>query len=527
MAISITSTEPLALHTFPTEIFDLVIEHLVVTIGIRKAALLRTVNRAFNTSILDAICLSQVIDIHHPGTPRIASWMPPTLRGKIIAAKSRSTEAGGPKYLSVVKAVQQTLEKVAVSLDQQLDESWLVLISGEINIRSKGAIDAGVQAQNLLSAAAIIGHLAFTKLLLDGALGLPVLPKVDGHTPYFENALCLAAAYGHLAVVQYLLHTGARPIVPSYYENEESLLDTQARWITEDPNTQLFSLRYEEHHSPLRAAVQSGHADIVHLLLRPEHRPHLSSVEYLRAVLAGARFGRIDLIRTLLHTIGKELSDFPGLGEEMLRTAAHHDQRAVVRILAHQGIDVNCIPFPEGRTNQYGALWIASAMGHVDMVHLLLEAGANVHLITMDYGSAIKGAACRGQQEVVDILIEHGADPATAFLSAAQSCQPLLIRHLLDRFPALAEGECGQVALSDSIVGCNLTAISILVESGVSLNLHSSAGYGLYGPRWVTDHLYTLGARTIDSAEWTRNDYHLEIRDVRLSKHTWEWVSKH
>jgi hypothetical protein len=57
------------------------------------------------------------------------------------------------------------------------------------------------------------------------------------------------------------------------------------------------------------------------------------STEYLRAILAGASSGRLDLIEALFQMIGKDLSEFHGLGGEMLLNAVRCDQKEVVQWL--------------------------------------------------------------------------------------------------------------------------------------------------------------------------------------------------
>ncbi|KAK6844348.1 hypothetical protein PG995_014458 [Apiospora arundinis] len=102
------------LQSIPNEVFDLIVEPLVVAIGIRKAVRLRTVSREFDTAILHAMCDRQVVDIHDPATPGLHRRIGPELRGRIIAVKSRSAAAGDnpASYLAVVARVNQVLDSL-------------------------------------------------------------------------------------------------------------------------------------------------------------------------------------------------------------------------------------------------------------------------------------------------------------------------------------------------------------------------------------------------------------------------------
>ncbi|KAJ6631778.1 hypothetical protein B0H10DRAFT_1719533, partial [Mycena sp. CBHHK59/15] len=52
----------------------------------------------------------------------------------------------------------------------------------------------------------------------------------------------------------------------------------------------------------------------------------------------------------------------------------------------------------------------ASYSGHVEIVRLLLEKGADPNALGGSYGSAIQAASDTGHLEIVKLLIETGAD---------------------------------------------------------------------------------------------------------------------
>ena len=525
------------LQAFPGEIFNTVIEHLVIAVGIQKAVILRTVNQAFDAAILQAICISQVVDIDDPATPRLASDMVPTLRGKIIAVKSHFADPASKSYLYVVAQVNRTLDNLISETREELLKSRHESIAAAVNLVDSGPIDAKLEAQNLLSGAAIIGDSSVIKSLLECDESSSASADVNGLTPYFHSPLTLAAGRGHFAIVCHLLEYGARLDSVAGDWHEDHNLTDQADWNNQSEAVRFLSLSREPP-SALRAAVLGGHGDIVHLLLRPQFRLPTTNIEYLRAVLAGAEAGRLDLIEALFKAIGKDLSDFTGLGREMIWAAIRCDQKEVVQMLLNSGVDINAFPYPDMRRH-HGTLQIAASLGNTSMVRFLIERGADVSLDTFNdrVGNLpIEGASLCGQEEVVQLLIGHGAEPVKAFLSAAEGGQPRVLKSLLSRFPDLPYregGEIGQRAFYKAMFTSNLTAMAILVEAGVPLNdgYESSSALPLniakqVSGAWVIKYLISLGAQDTNK-EAAASVSESTVRGVRVSERTWEWVSKY
>jgi ankyrin repeat protein len=59
-------------------------------------------------------------------------------------------------------------------------------------------------------------------------------------------------------------------------------------------------------------------------------------------------------------------------------------------------------------------LYVASDKGHLEVVRVLLDHGADVNTPAAYAGSALFAACCNGHVEVVRILLEHGAAPNQA-----------------------------------------------------------------------------------------------------------------
>lgn len=387
----------------PTEILDLIIEHLVVAIGIQKAVLLRTVSQAFDSAVLHAICVAQVVDIDDPSTPGLGLRMDSALKGRIIAIKSRSADHthANHMYLSVVAKVNSVLDSMICTTSPELVNSRHISIAGAVNIKASDLVDVHIETLNLLSGAAIVGNTSVLEMLLGRGT-----TDLNASSPYFYNPLILAAAHGHLAAVQCLLDHGAR-------------LDSATRhWYRPHSRHNLADLadwtRYKEGlirsaslnwgpPSALRTAVRGGHRDIVRLLLQPEYRFRTDSIEYLRAILAGAQSGCLDLIQALFEVIGKDLSDFPGFGNDLILAAVRFDRKEVVQWLLDKGVDINAVP-------DHCAVETAVRSGNLSLVRFLMERGAAVNLNPGNESGyvPIEAASRCGQEEVVELLIEHG-----------------------------------------------------------------------------------------------------------------------
>ncbi len=94
---------------------------------------------------------------------------------------------------------------------------------------------------------------------------------------------------------------------------------------------------------------------------------------------------------------------------QLYRAAGRGDIKEVEALL-NKGVDVN-VKGGGGLLNDSSALFVASQMGHTDIVKLLLDRGANVNAAhgNMDW-TALSGAAWDGNTDVAKLLIERGAD---------------------------------------------------------------------------------------------------------------------
>ncbi|KAJ7112606.1 hypothetical protein C8R44DRAFT_249148 [Mycena epipterygia] len=163
-----------------------------------------------------------------------------------------------------------------------------------------------------------------------------------------------------------------------------------------------------------------------------------------------------------------------------LRTASGLGHINIIRLLLEKGADVNAAGVEDG-----SALYAASAKGHTETVRLLLEKGADINTEGGIYGTALQAASREGSLEIVGILLEEGADVnaaggfyGTALQAASYEGSPEIFRILLEKGADVnaAGGHFGSALQAASRQG-NPEIVELLVESGANVN----ATGGRYG----------------------------------------------
>jgi ankyrin repeat protein len=94
-----------------------------------------------------------------------------------------------------------------------------------------------------------------------------------------------------------------------------------------------------------------------------------------------------------------------GLYGTALQAASKGGHLEIVQLLLNHGADVNI-----RRGDSGTALQAASAIGYLEIVQLLLNHGADDNIQGEYYGTALQAASARGHLEIVQLLLNHGAD---------------------------------------------------------------------------------------------------------------------
>lgn len=516
---------------------------------------------AFNSAILDAICFDRVIDIKDPALPKLARRMPVSLKGRYLLRKSSSDKVDGTASRLAIASLNQVLDDMTKASGEQQIEQHRRIAEAVAHRYPRSPDDPWwicgtkpeISEQDILSGAVVLGNIQLVKTILEKRS--PAFADIDKESSYIGRPLQVAAAWGHIHLVRYLLENGANP----------HLHHVDIDWWSEPPIRSWPdpTLIRPDDGSALRAAILGPHEDVIQLLLQPEYRISSSKVEYGRLIVAACQIGRLDLIQTLIEATGKTMHDFPCLVEEMMWIAVYHGQCCIVEMLLDSGVDVNIKTVPYSREDCSDPLTIAARGGSPRMVRLLLERGANVE------GLPIADAAFRGHIEVVELLLAHGASPVKAFLFAADGGQIRLLKWLSTRDSDLHlkpwDGclgvpiPIGIEALHKAILIKNPAIISWLVDLGVRLDASGMNGtyefprrFKRWGANWIKERKFPAFSARKFSADWIvelllslgaedpeepwriRKDVYPEKiiqkqptrGGVRITKRTWEWVGK-
>lgn len=188
--------------------------------------------------------------------------------------------------------------------------------------------------------------------------------------------------------------------------------------------------------TPLQIAAGSGSFEIVKCLL--EHGAKMDSAKL--PVFFAADSGALDVVCFLLETFNISPSCLDPDGNSLLHHAAESHSPELVQFLIESGIPIDL----QGSA-RLTALERASREGDLRTVQLLVEAGAEVnseggrwsaplhearnpfHHGIFLYGPPIYAAAAGGHFDVVQYLVEHGADVN------AKDCQGRTVLHAASR----------------------------------------------------------------------------------------------
>jgi ankyrin repeat protein len=411
--------------------------------------------------------------------------------------------------------------------------------------------------KNLLCGAIVLGCIPLVKSLLEKPQTSSPM-DLDTCCNGFGFPLSLAAAWGHIEIVSYLIKKGANPRRCEVYRDKPWRNGEHFRSIRAGRGRDAWN-------SALSAAAYGGHEEIVELLMKPENRISPLTLEYFTSIIAAARGGHWGIIQRLLRDTGKSIQDHAErLITECFWEAVYNNHQHVVQMLLDSGADIDKFPCTRYYFGYYtNALGIASSLGNLTMFRFLIERGANpTHCkIQPRWFSPIYCASRCGHEEIVGQLLDLGADPATALYGACDGGQVHLVKLLFERYPDIPSRKrfgdvshglpVGLEVLRLAIRIKNPSLISFLVRKGVSLN----DGYPeprflpiviakTESAKWITQHLLSLGAvdqelpedckqhnveRYLEEIPEFNYDrmYHFNYRQrggVMITKRTWEWV---
>jgi ankyrin repeat protein len=348
--------------------------------------------------------------------------------GADVSARSGATKPGRAPYLAPSSRSRINEFLNGVGLASALED----------NDSAAPVADTGQGTQTEEARAAAHKKLEVEKTAARAAIArFPLPPDVrhsgkqwGGLTP-----LSFAAREGSLETVKALLQAGADVNQPSEFGWTALLVATQNRYYQmgiyllehgADPN-----IANEGGWSPLYLATDNRNIEGGDY---PTRKPDMDHLEYIKRLLAA---GANTNLRMRSSTETRTVFTHQWLNEEgatpFLRAAQSGDL-VLMRLLLEHGADpkiatdynvtplmVACgIGWVEGVTYEW------SPQETYDTVKFLLDGGADVNAQdTLDRRTAVMGAAHKGRNDVIELLVQHGADLSTRDLGSRDSVNAL------------------------------------------------------------------------------------------------------
>lgn len=168
---------------------------------------------------------------------------------------------------------------------------------------------------------------------------------------------------------------------------------------TLNPTTQLSALYY---------AISGGKTEIVEKLLAAGANPNGAPQEKTSPMVAALRGGgKPEILDALIRAGGDPNKETGGFNETPFMVALQTGQRTLIEALINGGADVNAI-MPNGKPVLQNA--VLNGVDD-DSIDLLLKKGANPNDFSTEFGTALHAAVHRNRQAVVNLLLQHHADP--------------------------------------------------------------------------------------------------------------------
>ncbi|KAF4834499.1 Ankyrin-1 [Colletotrichum tropicale] len=326
-----------------------------------------------------------------------------------------------------------------------------------VEVMLDGGSDIGIHNTRYgdpLGAASYGGHVQVVRLLIER--GAPV----DAASPIYGSALIAASSKGHEMAINALLDEGANlnNNSRSHDDPKESEMPQNFAklWSPADENGNIPAI----YGNALQAACHEGHEDTAWLLVNRGADVNAPGGCYGSALAATSYGGKASIVQRLLES-GASANSPGGIHGNALLSACRRGREDIVRILINNGANEDLdkslsTAIREGHThavqtmleicqnrvsldsnslkdaiNTYddcligmilgamgtlteetgiGPLQAAAATGKRDLVQTLQDRGASL-TAELDFNEALVNASAKGDIEVVNFLLELGANP--------------------------------------------------------------------------------------------------------------------
>ncbi|XP_063970070.1 ankyrin-1-like isoform X2 [Lytechinus pictus] len=332
---------------------------------------------------------------------------------------------------------------------------FLVVQGADVNAEcdlSQTALHAVMHNDQCISAAATgMGHLNIVKYLIEEG------SKIDKRDHRGYTPLHIAAAKGYLEIVKYL--TGQKCSVKEVDNAGLTPLSLAAKHGHLDTVKYLADGRVDEK-AACSVASRSGHRDIAEFFV------------YRILLRSASSHGDLDTLRHLLHK-GFDINSCFGKGWTPLEYAIQNDKCEVIDYLLTNGAN---------QCNEESPLYMASRLGHLDAVKVLISRGISVNVESHGGQIPLHAASATGRIQVVKILIENGSDlnktdidGSTPLHAAVQNGHLEVVEYLM-RKGAIDIKNRGMTSLYTAAQSGHLDIVDLFLSNGSDLNEEDDTG---------------------------------------------------
>jgi ankyrin repeat protein len=154
----------------------------------------------------------------------------------------------------------------------------------------------------------------------------------------------------------------------------------------------------------LHAAALTGNEKLLRLILKAKYGSVSCHVDYERAIYYAAEGGHEDVVWFLIDRC-THFSSVLHVKSNVMIEGAKAGQVGIVRMLLDHGIDANVTYYGDGAS----ALQLSSSRGHLQVVRVLLENGAEARLSGQSATNPLVQASRNGHLDVMKLLLQFGS----------------------------------------------------------------------------------------------------------------------
>jgi ankyrin repeat protein len=283
-----------------------------------------------------------------------------------------------------------------------------------------------------------------------------------------------------------------------------------------------FSKDFPDHRgngrTPLSEAILSGNMPIIEEMLKRGYILHASDVTWLTPAENSTYYQIVDLVRSPVWSMFPQES-MVILGRQTLLLDAIRTgdvQRLRERIKL-----VDSFEFVE---KQDYPLKLAARGGHIEIVRLLLNSGANIEYEPNGFNTVLQEVAKKGNLDIVELLVERGAvvNPPRQMASGATALQYAAIqghlsvaKFLIERgadINAPAAKSYGRTALEGAAENGRLDLVHLLLEMNVKLDKEMRIHYVRSIGFAIQNGHYAIANYLKDCGSWRDRDQDLYDR---------------